>query len=76
MIPDRFQGRARSKGYVPAKRRWTEAQRLDELERIVERAERGTSSPTDEIAAAAHIAALRAAVPVSVTADQEAHDGA
>ena len=54
-----YRGRAKGAEYVPPRPNWTVEQRLEALEVIARRAEQGKQTPTDELEAAAHMAALR-----------------
>jgi hypothetical protein len=60
-IPDRYQGRARSKGYTPPRPNFTPKERLEECLRIADRIEHGQATPIDEIALKAHLRTLAAA---------------
>ena len=55
----RLRGETRHIPYVPPRPRFTDEQRVEALERIADRAERGEATPLDEIEAAAHTKALR-----------------
>lgn len=58
-----MRGRAKLKGYVPSRPKYTVEERLDECLRIAELIEFNRATPRDELALQVHLKALKEEMP-------------